>query len=87
MSKSIERIKSHIKKCVGMHCMVIAKQGRKTILFENCIIEAVYPDIFLISHTNEKNTRKKSMTFSYSEVLTKKVLLSVTNEKSDEKGA
>ncbi len=78
MSKNIEKIKNLVRKNVGVNCSVLSKQGRKKLFFENCVIDSVYPEIFVIKHTDAKTKKIKNLTFSYTDILTRKIFLSKT---------
>lgn len=87
MSDNIEKIKLSIKKHLGTKCCVLSKQGRKKVLFDNCIIDSVYPEIFVVKHTDAKTLKSKSLAFSYTDILTKTVFLSKPKITEDEMGA
>lgn len=80
MNENIEKIKNIIKRNVGTMCTVVSKQGRKKVVFENCIILSAYPEVFVLTHTDPKTNYVKKITFSYTEILTKKVFLTKVRE-------
>ena len=75
MAKSIERIREIIKSSAPCDCSVLYKQGRKRILAEKCTLTEVYPEIFVVSCTDDN--KRIRMTFSYIDVLTKNVCISL----------
>ena len=75
MAKSIERIKEIIRSSAPCDCSVIYKQGRKRVLAEKCVLSEVYPEIFVVSCNDDNKSIR--MTFSYIDVLTKNVCISL----------
>lgn len=70
--KTIASIKNDIERHVGEKVTLRANGGRKKILVNDGIIESVYPSIFVI---RLKNDTQRTVTYSYSDVLTKTVQL------------
>lgn len=70
--KTIASIKNDIQSHVGDKVTLRANGGRKKILVNDGIIESVYPSIFVI---RLKNDTQRTVTYSYSDVLTKTVQL------------
>lgn len=87
MSEKIDKIKRIIQKSVGTPCSITARSGRKNLFFENCVIESAYPEIFVVRLLSVKKKQAKSMTFSYTDLLIKKVSISPIKKNCDEKGA
>ncbi len=83
----LNKIKKAIQKNLGIRCCVMSKQGRKKKMFENCILESAYPEIFTVKHYDIKNKKEKKLSFSYTELLTKTVLLQKHKDNQGEKGA
>ncbi len=75
MSQNIDKIKKAVKGAVKQNYSVLYKQGRKKILLPSCTVEAAYPEIFVISHMDEKTKRRVRLSFSYTELLTKSVCM------------
>lgn len=69
---TIASIKNDIERHVGQKVTLKANGGRKKILVNDGIIESVYPSIFVI---RLKNDTQRTVTYSYSDVLTKTVQL------------
>lgn len=87
MSIRLAGIKKQVKDNIGMKCSILLKQARKKLYFKNCVLHYAYPEIFSVKHTDEKNGKTIIMSFSYTDLLTKKVMISKSREKTDEKGA
>ena len=70
--KTIASIKNDIEQHVGDKVTLRANGGRKKILVNDGVIESVYPSIFVI---RLKSDTQRTVTYSYSDVLTKTVQL------------
>lgn len=63
-------IKKDIEKHVGERVTLKANGGRRKVLVNNGVIEKTYPSIFVIRLDNDI---QRTVTYSYSDVLTKTV--------------
>lgn len=63
-------IKDEIESHVGERVTLKANGGRRKILVDNGVIEKTYPSIFVIRLENDTH---RTVTYSYSDVLTKTV--------------
>ena len=70
--KTIASIKNDIEQHVGDNVTLKANGGRKNILINDGIIDSVYPSIFVIRLNSDT---QRTVTYSYSDVLTKTVQL------------
>lgn len=90
LNTNIEKIKAQINKSIGQSFDIVAKRGRKKVILENCTLDSVYPSIFVVKHSCKKTGTPSSISFSYTDILTKNVCffpaLSLRSE-SGEKGA
>ncbi len=79
MSNSKEKIKTAVKNAMDSKCSLLYKQGRKRIILTDCTIVAAYPEIFVVSHFDTKLKKKCTMSFSYIDLLTRNVCISLNN--------
>ena len=63
-------IKTEIENHVGERVTLKANGGRRKVLVNNGVIEKTYPSIFVIRLDNDT---QRTVTYSYSDVLTKTV--------------
>lgn len=70
--KSLCSIKEDIEEHVGEKVTLKANGGRKKVLVNNGTLESVYPSIFVVRLDNDT---QRTVSFSYSDVLTKTVQL------------
>ena len=71
-TKTLAAIKMDIERHIGEKVTLKANGGRKKILVNNGVLEGVYPSIFVIRLENDT---QRTVTYSYSDVLTKTVQL------------
>ena len=71
-NRTIASIKNDIERHVGEKVTLKSNGGRKKILVNDGIIESVYPSIFVVRLENDT---QRTVTYSYSDVLTKTVQL------------
>ncbi|MBE6048393.1 MAG: hypothetical protein E7213_08360 [Clostridium sp.] len=70
--KTISTIKKDIERHIGEKVTLRANGGRKKILVNDGVLESAYPSIFVIRLENDT---QRTVTYSYSDVLTKTVQL------------
>ena len=70
--KNISTIKKDIERHIGETVTLKANGGRKKILVNDGVLESAYPSIFVIRLENDT---QRTVTYSYSDVLTKTVQL------------
>lgn len=69
---TIASIKKNIEKHIGEKVTLKANGGRKKILVNNGVIESAHPSIFVVRLENDI---QRTVSYSYSDVLTKTVQL------------
>ena len=70
--KTIANIRRDIETHIGDKVTLRANGGRKKILVNDGVLESAYPSIFVIRLENDT---QRTVTYSYSDVLTKTVQL------------
>ena len=71
-NKTLATIKKDIESHVGEKVTLKSNGGRKKILVNDGVIESVHPSIFVVRLESDA---QRTVTYSYSDVLTKTVLL------------
>ena len=71
-NKTLANIRKDIENQVGEKFTLKANSGRKKILVNDGVIESVHPSIFVVRLENDN---QRTVTYSYSDVLTKTVSL------------
>ncbi|MBU5590284.1 Veg family protein [Clostridium sp. MSJ-4] len=70
--QTLATIRKDIEKHVGQKVTLKANGGRRKVLINKGVIEETYPSIFVIRLENDT---QRTVTYSYSDVLTKTVQL------------
>ncbi|MCI6189209.1 MAG: hypothetical protein MSA89_08470 [Clostridium sp.] len=74
--RTIANIKKDIETHLGEKVTLKANGGRKKILINDGVLESIYPSIFVIRLDNDN---KRTVSYSYSDVLTNTVELVFPN--------
>ena len=80
--KVIAEIRQDLEAAVGQTIRLRANRGRKKVLERTGVLERTYPNIFVVKLSEQKSSVQR-ISFSYSDVLTETVELSVINEEGD----
>ncbi|MBO8169915.1 MAG: Veg family protein [Thermoanaerobacteraceae bacterium] len=82
-NKVLAEIKQDLEGYVGNKIRLKANRGRKKVMERVGILEKTYPNIFVIRLNEKKSIRRIS--FSYTDVLTETVELTVYNDDGEVK--
>jgi uncharacterized protein Veg len=74
-------IKRDLDCCVGKKIRLRANRGRKKIVEQVGVLEKTYPHIFVVK-LDEKKSVARRVSFSYSDILTETVELSVCDDEA-----
>ena len=69
----IKKVKSSVDKNVGNRVKIRANRGRHKIDITEGVINETYPSIFLVEVENKLDDTVQTVSFSYTDVLTKDV--------------
>jgi len=75
----VNRVRRSVVKHVGSKVRIKANKGRRKVDITEGVISETYPSIFLIEVQDELENTFKTMTFSYTDILTKDVTLTLCN--------
>ena len=76
--KSVNEIRTEVEKNVGKAVTLKADKGRKRIVTKSGIILDAFPSVFTIKVNNAFDT-ERTVSYSYSDVLTSTVKLQINN--------
>ena len=76
---TISQVRRVVTNHVGSKVKVLANQGRHKVDVTEGVITETYPSIFLIQVENEMEDSYKTVSFSYSDVLTKDIKMVLCN--------
>lgn len=75
----MDQIKLNLDACIGKKIKLRANKGRKKVVEAEGVLESTYPNIFVIKL--DKSSAVKRMSYTYSDILTETVELTVDNNK------
>ena len=75
-ARTLSAIKKDIETHIGEKVTLKANGGRRKVYVNEGVLESVYPSIFVIRLDNDT---QRTVTYSYSDVLTKTVQISFSN--------
>ncbi len=70
------RIRKDIEKCIGKNVILRANKGRKKTIVRDGILEAAYPNLFVVRICNEYDSSRK-VSYTYTDILTGTVEVTV----------
>ena len=73
---NLSQIKKDIETCIGERVQLIANGGRKKAFIKEGVLEKSYPSIFVVKFEDD-NEASRRVTYSYTDILTKAVQLTV----------
>jgi uncharacterized protein Veg len=73
---NLSQIKKDIETCIGERVQLIANGGRKKAFVKEGVLEKSYPSIFVVKFEDD-NEASRRVTYSYTDILTKAVQLTV----------
>lgn len=73
-------VRQQVKEHIGCRVRIKANKGRKRVIIKEGILENTYPSIFVVKVQNEQQDSFRSMSYSYTDLLTRNVELSICSE-------
>lgn len=74
----MEMIKNELEEHLGKRVILKANKGRKKFVTKRGVLKAVYPSLFMVDVKN--GTEITTSTFTYSDVLTKTVKITILDD-------
>ena len=79
LNNTLNKIKNDIEAYVGYRVRLKANKGRKKTSIKEGILEQIYPSIFVVKFEGEYDSVRR-VSYSYSDILTETVELTVCSE-------
>lgn len=76
---NINQVRRAVKNHIGSRVIIHANKGRHKVDVTEGVITETYPSIFLIQVENDMEDSFKTVSFSYSDVLTKDIQMRLCN--------
>lgn len=73
------RIRKDIEKCIDKTVILRANKGRKKTIVREGILEAAYPNLFVVRINNEYDSSRK-VSYTYTDILTGTVEVTVCSQ-------
>ncbi|WP_277998209.1 Veg family protein [Zhaonella formicivorans] len=81
--KALTEIKQYLDASVGKRIKLKANRGRKKVVERLGVLEQTYPHIFVVK-LDEKRNAARRVSFSYTDILTETVELTIYKDKDHE---
>lgn len=81
IKKTVSKVQETLSQYVGKDVRLQANSGRKKIIERSGILEGTYPNLFVVKV--EEKSVERTMSFSYVDLLTGTVVLTVLNKDGD----
>ncbi|MCT4596709.1 MAG: Veg family protein [Vallitalea sp.] len=78
--EDITEVRRRVDTYVGSKVLVKANKGRKRIVIKQGVLESTYPSIFVVKVQNELQNTYRTVSYSYTDILTNNVELSLCQE-------
>nr|WP_132253119.1 Veg family protein [Natranaerovirga pectinivora] len=78
--EDIIQVKRRMDEYVGSRVKVRANKGRKKVVVKEGVLENTYPSIFVVKVQNELQDSYRRVSYSYTDILTHTVELSLCRE-------
>lgn len=76
---SLSKIKENVENCVGQKVRLKANKGRKKTTIREGVLESAYPSIFVVKIDGGYDSIRR-VSYSYSDILTETVEVTLCNE-------
>lgn len=78
--EDITQVRELVDGYVGSKVIVKANKGRKRVVTKQGVLESTYPSIFVVKVENELQNSFRTVSYSYTDILTNNVELSLCQE-------
>lgn len=76
----ISLVRKQVNAYVGSKVLVKANKGRKRVTINEGVLQNTYPSIFVVKVENEQNSSYRTVSYSYTDIITNNVELSLCQE-------
>ena len=78
--QDISVVRQQVNAHVGSKVRIRANKGRKRVVVKEGVLENTYPSIFVVKVHNEQQNTYRSVSYSYTDLLTHNVELSICRD-------
>lgn len=83
-TNSLIKIRKDIESCIDRNVRLKADKGRRRIVEREGVLEAAYPNLFVVKVSNDHDEIRR-VSYTYTDVLTGTVEVTVLAERKEEK--
>lgn len=78
--EEISLVRKQIDKYIGSKVRIKANKGRKRVVIKEGVLQSTYPSIFIVKVQNENQNSFRTVSYSYTDIITNNVELSLCPE-------
>jgi uncharacterized protein Veg len=78
--EDILKVRNEVGEYVGSKVRIKANKGRKRVVIKEGVLQDTYPSIFVVKVQNEQQDTFRTVSYSYTDILTNNVELSLCVE-------
>lgn len=73
----ISQVRKQVDEYIGSKVLIKANKGRKRVVIKEGVLQNTYPSIFVVKVQNEQQDTYRTISYSYTDILTNNVELSL----------
>lgn len=73
-------VREQVDKFIGSKVLIKANKGRKRVVVKEGVLQSTYPSIFIVKVQNEYQDSFRTVSYSYTDIITNNVELSLFPE-------
>jgi len=78
--EEISLVRKQVDKYIGSKVLIKANKGRKRVVIKEGVLQSTYPSIFIVKVQNEHQDSYRTVSYSYTDIITNNVELSLYPE-------
>lgn len=78
--EEILQVREQVDKFIGSKVLIKTNKGRKRVVIKHGVLQSTYPSIFIVKVQNEYQDSFRTVSYSYTDIITNNVELSLYSE-------
>lgn len=78
--EEISLVRKQVDKYIGSKVLIKANKGRKRVVIKEGVLQSTYPSIFIVKVQNEFHDTYRTVSYSYTDIITNNVELTLFPE-------
>ncbi len=83
ISNDITKVRENIEGFLGQPVVIKCNRGKRRTTISRGVLESTYPSVFVVTFNNEEENTSHKASFSYTDLLTKRVEFMVVRNKQE----